>query len=172
MKKIAGYFGFALVILLMTAALIMFMAPRFGWRVDAVSSGSMEPELKVGSVVITRPTDMQSIHAGDIITFRSPLNGKFTTHRVISVTSNPSPVLRTKGDANEEADPFIIGSQSVVGKVCFDMAYFGYISQFIKSRLGLLFTLYIPGLVILVIEAANIWRVIGEEESARKQVAR
>ena len=172
MKKIAGYFGFAVVVLFMALAIIMFIAPHFGWRVDAVLSGSMEPELKVGSVVVTRPTDIGSINTGDIITFRSPMNGKLTTHRVISVTSNPLPILRTKGDANEDADPFIVGSQNVVGRVCFNIAYLGYVSQFIKSRLGLLLFLYVPGLIIVLMEVRNIWRVLAEEESARKQVMR
>jgi signal peptidase len=172
MKKIAEYFGFAVIVLLLTLAVITLIAPHFGWRVDAVLSGSMEPELKVGSVVIIRPLDIGSVNAGDIITFRSPLNGKLTTHRVISVTSNPSIILRTKGDANEDADPFILGSKSMVGRVCFNIAYLGYVSQFIKSRPGLLLTLYLPGLIIVLMEVKNIWRVPTEEESARKQVVR
>ncbi len=169
MKKVVGYFGFAAVVVLMALAVLTFIAPRFGWRVDVILSGSMEPELKVGSVVITRPLEIGSVNVGDIITFRSPLNGKFTTHRVISVESNPSIVLRTKGDANEDIDPFIVGSQSVVGRVCFDVAYLGYVTQFIKSRPGLLLTLYLPGLIIIFMEVRNIWRVLAEEGLARKQ---
>jgi signal peptidase I len=172
MKKISGYFGFAVVVLFMALAIITFIAPHFGWRVDAVLSGSMEPELKVGSVVITRPVDIGSVNAGNIITFRSPLNGKLTTHRVISVTSSPSVILRTKGDANEDADPFIVGSQNVVGRVCFNIAYMGYVSQFLKSRLGLLLFLYLPGLIIVLMEVRNIWRVLTEEERSKKRTVR
>lgn len=170
MKKMAGYFGIAIVIVLMALAATTLIAPRFGWRVDVVLSGSMEPDIKMGSVVVTRPLDINIIDVGDIITFRSPLNGKFTTHRVISIGSNLSPVLRTKGDANEDPDPFILGSQSVVGKVCFSIQYVGYVTQFIKSRLGLLLTLYFPGLIIIVMELKNIWQVLAEEKSTRKQV--
>jgi signal peptidase len=171
-KKMTRYFGFGVVILLMTIVVITFIAPRFGWKVDAVMSGSMEPELKVGSVVITRPLDITSVNAGDIITFRSPLNGEFTTHRVISVENSPSLFFRTKGDANEDADPFIVGSQSVVGSVCFDVPYLGYVTQFIKSRLGLLLTLYLPGLIIVLMEVRNIWRVLTEKKSAREEAVR
>ena len=172
MKKIAKYFGLTVVIVLMAAAFIMFITPRFGWRVDVVLSGSMEPQVHVGSVVVTRPLNIESVNIGDIITFRSPQNGKLTTHRVISVTSSPSLILHTKGDANEDADPFIVGSQSVVGKVCFNIAYLGYVIQFIKSRLGLLLAVYIPGLIIVIIEAINIWRALAAEESGRKQAIR
>lgn len=171
-KKVARYFSFSVVILLMAIAVITFITPRFGWKIDAVMSGSMEPELKVGSVAITRPLDIASVNTSDIITFRSPLNGEFTTHRVISVENSPSLFFRTKGDANEDADPFIVGSQSVVGRVCFDIAYLGYVTQFIKSRLGLLFTLYLPGLIIVLMEVRNIWRVLAEKESVREEAVR
>mgnify|MGYP001026922496 FL=1 len=69
MKKIAENLGLALIILLMTAAVLTFLAPRFGWRVDTVYSGSMEPELKVGGVAITRPAQAEEIRIGDIILF-------------------------------------------------------------------------------------------------------
>ena len=167
-KQIAKYFGLTVVTVLMAAALITFIAPHFGWRVDVVLSGSMEPQVHVGSVVVSRPLNIEAVNIGDIITFRSPLNGKLTTHRIISVTSNPSLILHTKGDANEDPDPFILGSQSVVGRVCFDVAYLGYVTQFIKSRLGLLLTLYLPGLIIVLMEVRNIWRVLAGE-SVTKQ---
>ena len=171
-KKIAKYVGLATVIMLMAVAVITFFAPHFGWGVDVVLSGSMEPQVHVGSVVVTRPLDLGNVKAGDIITFRSPLNGTFTTHRVISVENSPSLFFRTKGDANEDADPFVVNSKSVVGKVCFNVAYLGYVTQFIKSRLGLLLVLYLPGLTIVLLEAKNVWRVFAEDELARKQVER
>jgi signal peptidase I len=167
MRIILRYSGLALAILVLSLAFITFMAPRFGWKIDVVLSGSMEPELKVGSVVITRPLEVESIKVGDIITFRSPVNERFTTHRVVSLENSPSFILHTKGDANEDMDPFIVGSQSIVGKVCFNVAYLGYAIQFMKSRLGFLITLYLPGLIIVITEALNIWRELVKEKSTR-----
>jgi len=168
MKKAAEYFGLAFIIVLMTAAVLTFLAPRFGWGVDAVFSGSMEPQLKVGGVVITRPVQAEDIKVGEIITFYSPLSEKLTSHRVIAVEDGSSFDFRTKGDANEDADPFIVPAQNVVGKVCFHIPYLGYVAQFVKTRLGLLLTLCLPGLIIIVMEMRNIWRVLTEEEIERK----
>ncbi len=168
MKKTAGYFGYGIVILLMAAAVFTFLAPHFGWRVDAVFSGSMEPELKVGGMVVTRPVAAQDIKAGDTITFYSPLNNQLTSHRVIAVEDGSSPNFRTKGDANEDADPFIVPGENVMGKVCFHLPYFGYAAQFIKTPLGLLLTLCLPGLIIIILEIRNIWRVLAEQEMERK----
>jgi signal peptidase len=81
MKKAVGIFGLAVIILFMAAAVFTFLAPHFGWRVDTVFSGSMEPELKVGGVVVTRPVEAEDIKVGDIITFHSPLNEEFPNQR-------------------------------------------------------------------------------------------
>jgi signal peptidase len=168
MKKAAENFGFAVIILLMTAAALTFLAPRFGWSVDAVFSGSMEPELKVGAVVITRPVDAEEIKTGDIITFYSPLSEQLTSHRVIAVEQGSSLHFSTKGDANKDADPFTLPPENVVGKVCFHIPYFGYVAQFVKTPLGFLLTLCLPGLIIIVMELRNIWRVLTKEDIERK----
>jgi signal peptidase len=164
MKKLFEYCGMAVIILLMTTAILLFLAPHFGWRADAVSSGSMEPALKTGGVVITRPVEVGDIRVGDTITFNSPMNEALTSHRVIAVEDGSSLHFRTKGDANEEADPFSLPAERVVGRVCFHLPYFGYATQFAKTTLGLLLTLCLPGLVIILMEMRNIWLVLTERK--------
>ncbi len=168
MKKAAENFGLALIILLMAAAALTFFAPRFGWSVDAVFSGSMEPELKVGGVVVTRPVEAEEIKAGDIITFYSPLNERLTSHRVIAVEEASAIYFLTKGDANGDADPLLVPAENVVGKVCLHIPWLGYAAQFVKTSLGLLLTICIPGFIIIVMEARNIWRVLTEQRLREK----
>jgi len=168
MKRVVEKIGFAVIVLLIAAAVFTFLAPRFGWRVDAVFSGSMEPELNVGGVVVTRPAEAEEIKAGDIITFYSPRGGQLTSHRVIAVEDGSSLNFRTKGDSNEDADAFILPAENVVGKICLHLPYFGYATQFIKTPLGLLLTLCLPGLIIIAIEVRNIWRVLAEQCTERK----
>jgi signal peptidase len=171
-KKSFECFSMAVIILLMTAALLIFLAPQFGWRVDTVSSGSMEPALKAGGIVITRPVEAEDIKVRDTITFRSPMNEELTSHRVIAVEAGSSPNFRTKGDANEDADPFILPADKVVGEVCFHLPYFGYAAQFIKTPLGFLLTLCLPGLVVIIVEMRKIWLVLGENKMAKKYTTR
>jgi signal peptidase len=167
MKKAVGIFGLAVIILLMTAAVFTFLAPHFGWRVDTVFSGSMEPELKVGGVVVTRPVAAEDIKVGDIITFHSPLNEELISHRVIAVEGESLFHFQTKGDVNEDADPFVVPAQNVVGKICLHIPYFGYVTQFVKTPLGLLLTLCLPGLVIVAMEMRNIWRALNAEQAEK-----
>ena len=160
MKKAAGRIGIIIIVVLMAAAAFTFAAPHFGWSVDVVYSGSMEPDLKVGSVVVTRPVEAEEIKVEDIITFYSPLTENLTSHRVVAVEEGSPLHLITKGDANEDADPFIVPSENVVGVICFHLPYFGYAARFIKTQLGLLLTLCLPGLIIIGIEVRNIWQCL------------
>jgi len=168
MKKLAKYFGLVMVVLIMMAAALTLLAPRFDWRVDVVLSGSMAPEIKSGSVAITRPVKSQDIRVGDIITFYSPLNGELTSHRVIAVEEGSSFQFQTKGDANGDADPFLVPAENTVGKIWFHIPYFGYFIQFLKTPLGFILTLCIPGLIIIAMEVRNIWRVLDGEEIKKK----
>jgi len=167
-RKLAKYFGLVVGILIMLAAALTLLAPRFDWRVDVVFSSSMEPELRVGGLVVTRPADAENIGVGDIISFYHPLSGKLTSHRVIGVEEGSSLYFQTKGDATEDVDSFVVPAQNVVGKVCFHIPYFGYFIQFLKTPLGFILTLCIPGLIIIAMEMRNIWRVLGEEEIKKK----
>jgi signal peptidase I len=172
MRKAAKRFGFALMILLLAIAGFTFLVPRFGWRVDAVFTGSMEPALKVGGVVITHPVEADEISVGDIITFYSPQTEKLTSHRVTAIQGGSSLYLQTKGDANENVDAVAVPVENVVGKVGFHIPYLGYATQFVKTRLGLILTLFLPGLFVILLEIRSIWRMLHGDPSARKQVMR
>lgn len=164
MKKVAGNFGFGLVILLMVAAVFTYLAPHFGWRVDAVSSGSMEPQLKVGAVVVTRSVEPEAIAVGDIITFHpTTVRENPISHRVIGVEESSPLYFKTKGDANDAPDPFIVPARNVVGRICLHVPFLGYAAEFLKTPLGFLLALVIPGLIITAMNIRNIWRVLTKD---------
>jgi len=170
MKKVSMYFGFGLIIMVLTATILSLLVPHFGWRADAVLSGSMEPHLKVGGLAITRNVNKEDIKVGDTITFYSPLNKKLTSHRVISIKKDPILLFQTKGDVNEDPDPFVVPTQNVVGKVCYHIPYLGYTAQFIKSRLGFVLIFFLPGLIIIGMELKNIWRLLNEETARKRDI--
>ena len=152
----------------MMAALGVFLAPRFGWRVDAVYSGSMEPEFMAGDVVITQPVQTTKIEEGDVITYRSPRNNEMTSHRVTAIDNGPVPGFHTKGDANEDTDPYLVPAANIVGRVCFSIPFFGRVTGFIKTPKGLILTLCLPGSIIVAMELVNIWRVVSDRGKRKK----
>ena len=163
-SKAAEYVGLVLVLMLMIAVVLMLLAPHYGWRADIVLSGSMKPALPVGSVEVTRPVQPQYIKVGDIITFRSPTNGKLMSHRVVAVEQDQSYQFRTKGDANEDADPYSVPAQNVVGRVCFKVARVGYVVEYLKSPLGFIL-LGLCGLALIVAEMSTMVEVRWKESA-------
>lgn len=158
MRKALKYSGIAAIAGMMLSALAILFAPCLGWQIDTVTSGSMSPAVKVGSVVVTRPIDTRTIELGDIITYYSPQNVQLTTHRVVGIEEDSPPYFLTKGDANEEPDPYMVSSASIKGKVAFSMPLLGYITDFIKTPLGFCLILGLPGLIIIGLQVRNMWR--------------
>ncbi|MFC2059966.1 signal peptidase I [Chloroflexota bacterium] len=161
MKKAAWYLILTAVVVLMTAAVFIYLAPHLGWRVDVILSGSMEPELKVGSLVVAQPVESETIVVGDIITFRPVSVGEnLITHRVIGIGHSSSLYFETKGDANGKPDPFTVPAQNLVGKVCFTAPYWGYFTEFLKTPFGFLFAIVVPGIVFIIMYIVSIWRAL------------
>ena len=171
MKKYTEYLGLAMAVVVIAAAVFTYLAPHIGWRVDAVGSGSMEPELKVGSVVVVRPVDPETIVPGDIITFRlSGVEETIVTHRVTSVEHNSPLYFTTKGDANLKPDPSPVPAKDVVGKVIVNVPLLGYIAKYLKTFVGFMLTVVLPGLAIVVLYGWSVWREFTENRKSRVKV--
>lgn len=136
----------------------ILVAPHFGWRFDAVYSGSMEPAVHVGGMVVVRQVDSSTIREGDVITFVSSVKAdSFVTHRVVGVTNDEGTLMfRTKGDANDAPDENLVRAGDVVGKVRLSIPYAGYVAEFLQTPLGFGIVIGIPALVIILIEMRNI----------------
>ena len=119
-----------------------------------IASGSMTPNIKVNDLVINQRVKAYEIQVGDVITFlsESPLsNGLTITHRVIAIIQSPdgSYLFRTKGDANQTADEWLVPEKNIVGKVLVKIPYIGYIHSFLTNSYGFLIVLVIPCLIIV-----------------------
>jgi signal peptidase len=157
MKKIAEYLMTGIVIVLLLAAALIFFAPRFGWQVDTVLSGSMEPAIPTGSILVSRTVASDSINVGDIITFSGSGKGRFITHRVTAIERTNGIVFTTKGDANNAEDPYPVPAENVVGKVLVHIPFLGFLFSFVKTPFGMILTLVLPGLFIIGLELREIW---------------
>ena len=76
----------------------------------AITSGSMWPVLKEGSLVFIKFVEKSEIEVGDIVVYRN--NKGFTIHRVVELREND---LTTKGDANFQKDA-AVKYEDIVGK--------------------------------------------------------
>lgn len=118
-----------------------------------VLTGSMQPTIPVGSAVIVKSIEARRLKEGDIICFKSFQEQRSITHRIVRITQTG---FITKGDANEEPDPFIIHERNVIGKVVFTIPYLGYLSYIIRTPLGFALLIILPATIIIVREAMDI----------------
>ncbi len=132
----------------------------FGYRSLTVLSGSMEPTLRVGDVVVVREVPPLSVKVGDIVSFRDPTDfSRLITHRVRSIqVSGISVQFVTKGDANTSVEHWQVPITGTIGKVSYRVWRLGYALFWIRGRLGRLILLVIPALVLGAYELARIWR--------------
>lgn len=168
MKKVFECLASALLVVVILACAGIFVAPRFGWHVDIVYGGSMEPAMKTGSLVVIQPVEPEGIKMGDIITYRADRDSRMaTSHRVIEIVpSEDSLTFHTKGDANEDADLRPVVADELVGKVAFHVPYVGYSADFARTRLGMILLICLPAAAIVGLELRNIRRTLSGKKGA------
>lgn len=124
--KIGGWVIFLGVVLLLVGAIISINVTKskgqvpniLGFQLFEVESGSMEPTLQVGAVIVSRrPHHPESLKVNDIVTFRT-LSGAVVTHRIIEVVTDQdgSKAYRTKGDNPKNSpDQELVTPDRVIG---------------------------------------------------------
>ena len=100
----------------------------FGVGASVVLSGSMEPALSVGDLLIF--TEEENYEVGDVVVYQSGRTP--VAHRIIALDAE---TVTTQGDANNTADePF--GVQLIKGKVVTAVPFVGHLIWALKTPLG------------------------------------
>lgn len=131
--------GMAVILLTLVVALLLAAPGLLGWKQMSVLTGSMEPEIPVGSMVYVEPVEPESLEEGDVVTFVQA-DGDTVTHRVVK-NRTVEGTLVTKGDANEEEDMDPVPYERVVGKVGLTLPNAGEVLGYISSDVGKVYML-------------------------------
>lgn len=139
-------------VLMITVCLVIFVSaianpgengvPIGPFRCLVVTSGSMEPAIHVGSMIVVQRVAEEEIKVEDVVTRLSANDRDFVTHRVVEIDENHNFI--TRGDANREDEfdePFPYSE--IVGKVVLTIPMIGILINFSSTPMGM-------GLVILV----------------------
>jgi len=134
-----------------------------------VISGSMQPAIKMGSVVMVKPVSDYKI--GDVITFGPYSKTKApTSHRIYDIkVVDGQPIYITKGDTNNAPDTREVQKKEVLGKVMFSIPYLGYAVNSAKQPLGFALIIIIPALVIIFDEIKNVYAEIKKIKKDKAQ---
>ena len=155
------------VLLCVAVLLVLSILPLPGGpKMFVVLSGSMEPTIHTGAVVVEVPES--SYKVGDVVTFGKDTRVDIpTTHRLVASRAQEGVLLfSTKGDANNSPDGTEIRQSDIHGKVLFSIPYLGYIIDFVKKPIGLVLIIVLPALFII---GDEIRKIIGEIKKMRKE---
>lgn len=153
------------IVLVIALAAASFVPRAFGYTPYAVLSGSMEPELPVGSMVFVRQVEPTDIAVGDNVTFYRS-DGAVVTHQVYEVDP-VAQTIGTQGIANKNADGIIVHDAEqtpfsrVVGVVSFRVPYLGFVNAYCTTMPGLLVVVAV--LALLVAASIVLDRMVPDE---------
>lgn len=145
---------FFVTFILTTALWVVLPTVLLGWSPSAITSGSMEPAIRLGDVVVGNPDVPADLGPGTVITFDSD-RGRIT-HRVVGTDAVGNYI--TRGDANEGADrvPVAPGEVRSVGRILVPFA--GYPSVWTQSGSWWSMLLVAGGFAFLVVGSR--WAVL------------
>ena len=133
---------------------------------EPVYTGSMEPAIPVGSVVVIKPVDTETLKVGDIICFKTESEHATTvTHRIFNITNEG---IITKGDANEDPDTWAVRKENVIGKVIAIIPFVGYVGYFVRTPVGFILLIVIPASLIIIMEIRNIAKELRKQKQEQK----
>jgi signal peptidase I len=133
---------------------LMLLPGFFGYQRYVITSGSMTGTYDRGSVVFDEVVPVTDLQVGDVITYAPPPgsgpSGRIT-HRIVWIGSDQfgRPALRTKGDANDAADPWTFtldGAEQA--RVSFHVPYVGYVLSLLAIREVRMLVIGLPALLI------------------------
>jgi signal peptidase len=143
-KILVGFAG-----LLGVIAVLVTIAPFFGWTVVRLATGSMTPTFPTDSLLVTHTVPAADVSVGDVVMVQRP-GALPITHRVIAMQPAAGGVeqLTLKGDANATKDPspYLVRD---VGLVVGGVQWGGQVFADLRSTAGLAGLTVFATLVVL-----------------------
>ena len=166
MKTLASAVTSCLLGAALVFAVVLVLPSVSGHRSLTVLTGSMEPTLETGSVVVDEMIAPTDARVGDIVTFSDPAHpGRLITHRLRRAEVEGDTVhMVTKGDANDAPERWDIEASGQIGRVIFHVPLLGHARAMVGTRqsyLVLMFAIVFLGAWVL----ADVWRRPATRES-------
>lgn len=164
-EKVCKFLNAILIIILLVIAGIMIIPKFVGGQTLSVLSGSMEPGIPVGSLIVITDVNANELEVDDVITFKVS-DSTLVTHRIVEIDEEQQ-LYTTKGDANETNDGNQISHNNIVGKLVFSVPLLGYLSIYMQTPLGIAF---LCGIVIVLLLLNYLPEILKKNEKNKEKV--
>ena len=136
-----------------------------------VLTGSMEPNIHINDVVITKYADPKDLKKNDIVTFWSDYYNVNVTHRIMEVYYDDTTkeyMFKTKGDNNNSYDASLLKGSDIYGQVILKIPKLGYIQNFLANQGGWIIVILIPCLAIISYDIMKLFKMAGNKAKILK----
>ncbi len=133
----------------------------FGYKAFIALSDSMKAtDFAAGDLVIAKEVDCATLQAGDIIAYASQNTsnyGEVVTHKIREITTdaNGNPGFITYGTTTGTNDETVVTYPYVLGKYQGCLPGVGSFFQFLKTAPGYILCIFIPFLILILMEGAR-----------------
>ena len=147
----------------------------FGYKAFIVLSDSMsKTDFKAGDLILVKEVDPATLQVGDIVSYEStnPENfGEVVTHKIRALTTdeNGDPGFITYGTTTDTDDENIVTYPYVLGKYQKALANVGSFFQFLKTTPGYFVCIFLPFMLLIVIQAINSVKLFKQYKNEQMQ---
>ena len=160
----------ALGLVALIAALVFVVPMVIGAQRYTIVSGSMEPGIPVGSLVVVQPRQIDDVGMGDVITFQLESGeSAVATHRVVGEgrTGDGERLLVTQGDANSTADSAPVQAAQLRGVLIYTVPLLGWMNFLISGELRTWVLAVVSGSLVIY----AVWMFVGAWLDRRRRLS-
>ena len=163
--------GIAMLLAVIVMVVPLAVPRLMGYECYRVETGSMEPEIPVGSVVYVHSTLPQEVRTGEVIAFFK--DETVITHRVRENRIVEGEFI-TKGDANPIDDVEAVKYAALVGRVEYHLPILGEVLNVIATDLGKVYLLVIAacGVMLNILASRMRYNRLRRQQIAKQVAAR
>ena len=149
-STICSALGTVLLVIIIIGCIPLTVPRAMGYELYTVITGSMEPNIPVGSLVFVKDVDPIEVQEKDVIAFYGGKDSNaIITHRVVENRTFMGEFI-TKGDANSDNDMNPVSYNELIGRVELSVPYAGSAAQFLTSMQGKITAASLIGLAIIL----------------------
>ena len=161
--------GAALLVLIVGLGLLAIVVPAaVGGTALTVLTQSMEPTLPPGTLIIVRPTSVEDIRLGTVLTYQIASDRpELETHRVIerSTDTRGRTSFITKGDNNDLPDSPAVQPVQVKGTLWYSIPMLGYVNNLVGGSARAIIVPIVAGALFVYAGYMVIGAVIGDRRT-------
>lgn len=144
----------------------------FGTSFAIVQTNSMEPEIKVGDLIVYHSCEFDEVGVGDYIVFVAgdgfdeAIKCQSVVHEAIAISENG---ITTKGVNNPTADRAMVTADNLLGVCTFNSAGWGAFFRFI-SKYGIIIVIAVIAIPFIVSQIVKIVKLSKQRASEKQSV--